>query len=37
MDGRRLGERLKWLNAQINKLNEIFKRIKNIINECLLK
>ena len=37
MDGRRLGERLKWLNAQINKLNEIFKSIKNIINECLLK
>ena len=37
MEGRRLGERLKWLNSQIQKLNEIFKHIKNIINECLLK
>jgi basic membrane lipoprotein Med (substrate-binding protein (PBP1-ABC) superfamily) len=37
MEGRRLGERLKWLNTQISKLNEIFKRIKNLINECLSK
>jgi basic membrane lipoprotein Med (substrate-binding protein (PBP1-ABC) superfamily) len=37
MEGRRLGERLKWLNSQISKLNEIFKRVKNLINECLLK
>ena len=37
MEGRRLGERLKWLNSQISKLNEIFKRVKNLINECLSK
>jgi hypothetical protein len=37
MEGRRLGERLKWLNSQIGKLNEIFKRVKNLINECLSK
>ena len=37
MEGRRLGERLKWLNTQISKLNEIFKRVKNLINECLSK
>jgi hypothetical protein len=37
MEGRRLGERLKWLNSQINKINEIFKRVKNLINECLSK
>ena len=27
-DGKRMGERLQWLNSQINKLNEIFKHIK---------
>lgn len=37
MDGKRMGERLKWLNSQISKLNEIFKRVKNLINECLSK
>ena len=37
MEGRRLGERLKWLNSQISKLNEIFKRVKKIIHECLSK
>jgi hypothetical protein len=37
MEGRRLGERLKWLNSQISKINEIFKRVKNLINECLSK
>jgi basic membrane lipoprotein Med (substrate-binding protein (PBP1-ABC) superfamily) len=37
MAGRRLGERLKWLNSQISKLNELFKRVKNILNECLSK
>ena len=37
MEGRRLGERLKWLNSQISKLNELFKRVKNLINECLSK
>lgn len=35
MAGKRMGERLKWLNGQINKLNELFKRVKNLINECL--
>ena len=37
MEGRRLGECLKWLNSQISKLNEMFKRVKKIINECLSK
>jgi len=37
MEGRRLGERLKWLNSQISKLNEMFKRVKKLINECLSK
>lgn len=37
MAGRRLGERLRWLNAQISKLNEIFKSIKKIINEYFTK
>ena len=37
MEGRRLGERLKWLNSQISKLNEMFKRVKKIIHECLSK
>lgn len=37
MNGKRMGERLQWLNSQINKLNELFKRIKTLINECLSK
>jgi hypothetical protein len=37
MEGRRMGERLKWLNTQISKLNELFKRAKNLINEYLSK
>jgi basic membrane lipoprotein Med (substrate-binding protein (PBP1-ABC) superfamily) len=37
MAGKRMGERLKWLNDQISKLNELFKRVKNLINECLSK
>jgi basic membrane lipoprotein Med (substrate-binding protein (PBP1-ABC) superfamily) len=37
MEGRRLVERLKWLNNQINKLNELFNKVKNIIYECLSK
>ena len=37
MEGRRLGERLKWLNSQIKKLNEAFKYIKKLINEYLSK
>jgi len=34
MDGKRFGQRLKWLNSQ---LNEIFTRLKNIIYEALKK
>jgi polyhydroxyalkanoate synthesis regulator phasin len=37
MNGKRMGERLQWLNSQINKLNEIFKHIKKIIYERFIK
>ena len=37
MSGKRMGERLQWLNSQINKLNELFNKVKNIIYECLSK
>lgn len=37
MDGKRMGERLQWLNSQITKLNETLKRIKHFIYECLKK
>jgi hypothetical protein len=37
MEGLRLGERMRWLNAQIRKITEIFKRVKNLIYECLTK
>lgn len=37
MEGRRMGERLKWLNTQISKLNELFNKAKNMIYECLSK
>ena len=37
MDGKRMGERLQWLNNQITKLNEALKRIKHFIYECLKK
>lgn len=37
MEGKRLGERLKWLNSQISKLNELFNKVKNMIYECLSK
>ena len=33
MTGKRMGERLSWLNSQIKKLNEIFKYIKSLIYE----
>jgi hypothetical protein len=33
MEGKRLGERLKWLNDQISKLNEAFRKIKQFIYE----
>ena len=35
MEGKRLGERLKWLNSQILKLNEAFRKIKQFIYEHL--
>lgn len=37
MGGKRFGERLKWLNSQIQKLSEAFKRLKNLIYEALKK
>lgn len=33
MKGKRFGERLKWLNTQITRLNELYKRIKTVIYE----
>jgi hypothetical protein len=37
MEGKRFGERLKWLNSQVNKINEVIKKIKNIIYEEIKK
>jgi hypothetical protein len=37
MGGKRFGERLKWLNSQVQKLTEAFKRLKNLIYESLKK
>jgi hypothetical protein len=37
MEGKRFGERLKWLNLQVQKLTEAFKRLKNLIYESLKK
>lgn len=33
LEGKRMGERMKWLNSQIKKVNEIIKKIKTIIYE----
>ena len=35
MGGKRFGQRLKWLNSQLNKLQETFKRIKQYIYETI--
>jgi hypothetical protein len=35
MEGKRFGQRLSWLNSQINKLQEVLKRIKTYIYETL--
>jgi hypothetical protein len=35
MGGKRFGERLKWLNSQLNKLQEVFKKIKTYIYETI--
>jgi hypothetical protein len=37
MEGRRMGERLQWLNSQIKKIQEVFKKIKNIVYEYFTK
>jgi len=37
MGGRRFGERLKWLNKQLDKLQEAFIKIKQYIYEILQK
>jgi hypothetical protein len=37
MEGKRMGERLQWLNNQITKLSEALKRLKHFIYECLTK
>jgi hypothetical protein len=35
MEGKRFGERLKWLNSQVNKIQEIINKIKIVIYENL--
>jgi basic membrane lipoprotein Med (substrate-binding protein (PBP1-ABC) superfamily) len=35
MEGKRFGQRLKWLNSQLNKIKEVLKRVKNIIYEII--
>jgi basic membrane lipoprotein Med (substrate-binding protein (PBP1-ABC) superfamily) len=35
MEGKRFGERLKWLNSQVQKIKEVLKRVKNIIYETI--
>lgn len=37
MEGRRMGERLQWLNSQIKKLHEVVKYIKKIVYEYFSK
>lgn len=37
MEGRRMGERLQWLNSQIKKLHEIAKHIKKLVYEYFTK
>ena len=37
MEGKRMGERLSWLNSQAQKLQELFKSIKNLIYEIISK
>jgi hypothetical protein len=35
MEGKRMGERLSWLNTQVKKLQEFVKHIKNMIYEIV--
>jgi basic membrane lipoprotein Med (substrate-binding protein (PBP1-ABC) superfamily) len=37
MEGRRMGERLQWLNSQIKKLKEVVSKLKKIIYEVFQK
>jgi hypothetical protein len=37
MECRRMGERLQWLNSQIKKIQEVFKKVKNIVYEYFTK
>jgi len=37
LKGKRMGERMKWLNDKIKNIKEIYKTIKNIIYETLQK
>lgn len=37
MSGKRMGERLQWLNSQITKITELFTNIKKLIYEYLSK
>jgi hypothetical protein len=37
MEGKRMGERLSWLNSQVQKLKEFINQIKNIIYETIRK
>ena len=37
MEGRRMGERLQWLNSQIKKLKEVVFKLKKIIYEVFQK
>jgi len=37
MKGKRLGERLKWLNSQLKQINEILKKLKKLIYEIFKK
>jgi hypothetical protein len=37
MEGKKFGERLSWLNSQVQKVKEIFINIKKIIYEIVKK
>lgn len=37
MEGKRFGQRLSWLNSQIQNVKEVISKIKNILNEIFKK
>jgi len=37
LKGKRMGERMQWLNSKIKNIKEIYKVIKNLIYETLQK